>query len=406
MKALWLSNVDIALPTMSGSGTWVMAMASALCDNFADVEICNISLSNEASRKSLYDGRISQHNVNRSDKNTEAFVNETIQRFKPDIIHIWGTESKWCAFPFIDLNCSILIDMQGVVSTVYENFYGGLSGMELFRCITLKEIIKPTSSLPISRRPYRKIAKVEAGVIAAQKYISVQSDWVEAHVRAINPDCKVYHTGIALRPDFYRASKWQKPSQRVIFSTATMVSPLKGLHTLLRALAIIKRTYPDVMLRLAGSVQTGLRVGGYAKFLRTYIRKHDLQRNIVFLGELDTDKLIQEYRNASVFVNPSSIESYSLVVAEAMHIGTPTVATFTGGMSELGADGKSILYFPKEDPVCCAHKILRLLTNPDYAEKISDGAIRHSEYRNDYSRIAKRQLEIYQTIISKESNIR
>lgn len=403
MKILWFSNVDIAVDTMSGSGTWVMAMADALCKCNQNVEIMNISMShiNDVSQK--FNGNIKQVKINKSviDDSLIKFVKTKIAEFQPDILHVWGTESKWSSFPFDDICIPLIFDMQGIVSSVYENFYGGLTTKEILKCFRLKEFLSPFSSLPLNRRIYKKSSKNEFEIIQKLRYISVQSKWVEGYIKAINPNCIIFHTGIVLRPEFYKADKWKQNNNFIIFSTATMTTPLKGLHVLLKALTIVKKYYPDVRLRLAGTIQTGLRIGGYAKLLFRYIKEHELSKNIVFLGNLDTTELIQEYQNASLLVNPSSVESYSLVVAEAMYIGTPIVASYVGGMANLGKNDENILYFPKEDYVTCANKILSLLNDPDLMNQISGNSQKTSKVRHDLSCIATLQLEIYNNLKTK-----
>ena len=96
-----------------------------------------------------------------------------------------------------------------------------------------------------------------------------------------NPTCEIIRTSILLRPEFYVARKWTCSNRKVIFSTATMVTPLKGLHLLLKALSIIKNIIPDVELRLAGSIQVGIRRGGYSKFIFSLVKKYNLEPVII-----------------------------------------------------------------------------------------------------------------------------
>lgn len=402
MKILWFSNVDIASDTMSESGTWVMAMSRALCLLDSDIEISNISMSEVDSDRSIEGGRIRQIKIKSTSIN-EYLVSKVkgyIKDIQPCLLHVWGTESMWASFPF-GTELPVLVDMQGIVSTVYDNFYGGLSASEIRSCWTLKECLKPTSSLQYARHIYKSQILRESNFIKSLNYVSVQSSWVEGHIRALNPRCKVFHTGIALRPEFYSAKKWSVNvgASPVIFSTAMMSTPLKGLHTLLRALVIIRQYFPSVILRLAGAIQSGIRMGGYAKLLHKYIIHNNLQNNIKFLGALDTNSLIKEYQTASVVVNPSSIESYSLVVAEAMHIGSPVVAAYVGGMAELGKNNESILYFPKEDYVTCARRIIEILENNTLSTFLSKNAIDCSCNRDSLETIASKQLHIYNSLL-------
>ena len=153
---------------------------------------------------------------------------------------------------------------------------------------------------------------------------------------------------------------------------------------------------------IAGELQSGIRISGFSKFLIKYIKTHKLTDSISFIGALNASQLTEQLQKASVFVNPSYVESYSLVIAEAMMIGTPTVATFAGAMTELGKDNESILYFPKGDYIMCAQKIINLLDNPILATTISAKAQEIANNRNDIATITQKQLKIYSTILGKQ----
>lgn len=404
MKALWFSNVDISNSQMNRSGSWVLAMANALCDNFSSISITNISLADGDFVKSIKSGQITQIGllINTTNSRLQQIIKEIVLEQRPDIIHIWGTECfTWCWSKSLFDICPVIVDMQGMLSTVVENFYGGLTLCERIKCIRLKELIKPTSSLQYCKYRYKKKSIVEREIIESLSDISVQSNWIENQVLAINPTCNIIKTRIVLRPEFYYAHRWKVNSRKVLFSTATMVTPLKGLHLLLKSLSIIKKVIPDIKLRLAGGVQTGIRKSGYAKLILSLVDKYNLRDNVVFLGELTANDLIKEYQNASVFVNPSFVESYSLVVAEAMYIGTPVVASYVGGMAELGENMKSILYFPKGDYVSCAFQVLRLLRDKGFSQSISKYSIEVSTSRYSLKDAACRQMDIYNSTLLK-----
>ena len=165
---------------------------------------------------------------------------------KPEIIQVWGTESIWGAVDF-DVICPktpVIIEMQGLIQSVCDVFYGELTHWEFLKCFSIKECLKPSSSLFFLKRRYMKSRDREKYIIKKAKNISVQSEWVEAYVKSINPLANIYHTGIALRKEFYSANKWdaQNINKRLIFSTAITSVPLKGAYTLIKAFNIVKKT--------------------------------------------------------------------------------------------------------------------------------------------------------------------
>lgn len=410
IRALWFSNIAFREKEMDATGTWITGMAEALLSTpTAQIKIFNITQGSTAkieheNIKDIEQWILPQCKKTYPSKFLINNVSEIINKIQPDIIHIWGTESYWGSIPFHSIcpNIPVILDMQGFVQSVAENYYADLSFKERLKCIHLKEILKPSSSSFAYQHRYKKAAKREAEIIKLHKNISVQSNWIESCIKSINPDCTILHTGISLRKQFYNSNHWKPNNHQIIFSTASTTTPLKGLFLLLKAFNIVHSQAPNTKLVIAGELQSGIRISGFSKFLIKYIKTHKLTGSISFIGALNASQLTEQLQKASVFVNPSYVESYSLVIAEAMMIGTPTVATFAGAMPELGKDNESILYFPKGDYIMCAQKIINLLNNPTLAATISAKAQEIANHRNDISSITQKQLKIYSTILSKQ----
>ena len=68
----------------------------------------------------------------------------------------------------------------------------------------------------------------------------------------------------------------------------------------------------------------------FKKKLRDRIKSINLEKRIVFLGELKRTALVQLYRQMDICVTPSRVEGFGLVPLEAMACGTPVVTSDTG----------------------------------------------------------------------------
>lgn len=115
----------------------------------------------------------------------------------------------------------------------------------------------------------------------------------------------------------------------------------------------------DVLLDALGSLPADLRdayrvavVGGapdsdrdYQERLAALVRRHDLQRTALFLGERDD---VPDLMNAAdVVVHASTVpEPLGLVVMEAMSLGKAVVASRLGGPAEVVEDGSGFLFDP------------------------------------------------------------
>lgn len=408
MKILWFTSSKLPVNELQGSGTWVTGMLE-LIQNYCPETTITIVTKGSVQDKWKEDTPWCQQWVipikRKINKKEVEVVSEIIDLEKPDLIHIWGTEDIWGLLPFDEICPHIprLLDMQGVVSSVADGFYADLSFYERLKCWSFKEMIKPSSSLAFMKRNFQRWIGKEEYIIKHSKNISCQSDWVSGYIKRINDSANLYTTGIALRNAFYKSKKWDHKSNSpfVLFSTAINSQPLKGLYTLYKAFGIVHKAHPESKLVLAGPVQTGIRKGGFCKQLDRYARRHGFYDAVKYLGTLSPEDLVSQYLGCNVFVNPSFVESYSMVVAEAMYLGVPTVASYTGAMGELGPDD-SVLYFPKGDYTMCAHQIMKILDNRKLAEEMSKKSIMIGQMRQSKETIAKHQVEIYSDILIKK----
>ena len=107
----------------------------------------------------------------------------------------------------------------------------------------------------------------------------------EACTSIMNPKRKYYKCNESLRNAFY-TGQWKysecKPHQ-IFISQASY--PIKGLHKVLEAASLIRKAYPDLLIKVAGqnifhgNVIKGNTYGNYIQYL---IRKYRLENNIVF----------------------------------------------------------------------------------------------------------------------------
>jgi starch synthase len=114
-----------------------------------------------------------------------------------------------------------------------------------------------------------------------------------------------------------------------------------------------------------------------------------------------------------VFVCPSVYEPFGLVNVEAMACEAPVVATATGGIPEVVADGDTGLLVPIEQvedgtgtPVNpekfvadLAATLTRVLRDPQLAERMGKAGRRRAVEHFSWSRIAEDTLEVYRSVL-------
>jgi glycosyltransferase involved in cell wall biosynthesis len=140
--------------------------------------------------------------------------------------------------------------------------------------------------------------------------------------------------------------------------------PEKGHHYLFRAL-------PEIQRRSSKRVR--LLVAGDGSFYGAYleeVRKTGCDEMVTFLGfRRDSPDLIAA---ADLLVLPSLAEAFGLVLAEALYLGTPVVATRVGGIPEIVDDGIDGAVVPPADSHALGEAILELLENPERRGRMAE----------------------------------
>ena len=412
-KILWLSNIAFSENPLAHSGGWLQPLAEALqCTG--RVQISNVTFGDTSVviqkdcagfQQWIIPERTSGYGQIATRKTCEE-VARIEQIVQPDLVHAWGTEGAWISIHEKGyLKSPVLVDMQGLVFVIADYFYGGLSFSEILQCIRLKEIIMPWRMLFWKKRVFEKRGQYEVKNIKSLSNISCQSEWVKHQLSVILPNVFCHSTKIMLRKPFYTATLWQyrKTDSPVVFSMCSAATSFKGIHVLIKAIGALKKKYPTIQLQLAGSIDVGNRLqDGYSVFLRKLIKKYNISDNVQYLGHLNAEQIISDLQNCHVCVVPSFIESYCMVLAEAMIIGVPAVVSYTGSMPDLATHKKSALFYNSLDHGLCAAYIDMLISDQTIAETISANARKNRLIENDPSAVVDTQLEIYSSILRHE----
>jgi glycosyltransferase involved in cell wall biosynthesis len=182
-----------------------------------------------------------------------------------------------------------------------------------------------------------------------------RSDRVHAVLNAIEPS----RWDPSLDPAPGRASLGVPDGAPLIVSVARLF-PGKGHLELLRALAVVKRKYPNVRLAIVGSDYPA--DSGTTEMLKKLARELDIGENVVFTGQRSDIALL--LAACDVFSLPSFEEPFGLVFAEAMAMKRPVVALTNGGTPEVVEHGRCGLLSPPGDIDALAANLLRLLGDP------------------------------------------
>jgi alpha-maltose-1-phosphate synthase len=116
---------------------------------------------------------------------------------------------------------------------------------------------------------------------------------------------------------------------------------------------------------------------------------------------LPKPEVIQLMTHARVFAVPSIYEPLGIVNLEAMACGTAVVASRTGGIPEVVADGETGLLVPPDDPAALAEALNALLSDPDRAQVMGQAGRKRAVAEFGWQAIAAQTVSLYSKLVNR-----
>ena len=146
------------------------------------------------------------------------------------------------------------------------------------------------------------------------------------------------------------------PNEAVLLGTVANLFPRKGYEVMLRALPAIVHAVPTVHYVIVGSDDHG-----YADRLTRLASELTIADRVHIVGFQDP---VQPFLAAlDLYLHPALMEGFGIAVVEAMAMGKAVVATTTGGLPEVVAQGETGLLVPPGDAESLAEAAIFLLEN-------------------------------------------
>ncbi|WP_162145131.1 glycosyltransferase family 4 protein [Kineococcus radiotolerans] len=154
---------------------------------------------------------------------------------------------------------------------------------------------------------------------------------------------------------------------------AGRLEKVKGVHYLIRALAHVRRSFPEVHLEIAGT-------GSYQEDLVRMVEDLGLGEHVRFLGQLDLDGVADLYARSRVVAMPSVWpETFGKAGVEALSVGRPVVASGVGGVFDWLEHEVNGLIVEPGDVEDLSEALLRVLADASLAERLGIAAHRSAQ---------------------------
>jgi glycosyltransferase involved in cell wall biosynthesis len=339
------------------------------------------------------------------DEGMEESIGAVLEDFKPDIVHIFGTEyphALACVKAF-NRPERTLIGIQGLCSAIADVYMADLpysvQKKKTFRDMLKKDGLMEQQAKFVKRGEYEKEALSMAG------HVTGRTDFDKEWTRKLAPNAVYHFMNETLREDFYKDTWNIDRIERYSIFVSQGNYPIKGLHYVLDVLSDIVKEYEETMLYVAGDVITAhdslkdkIKISGYGKYLLDLIKKNRLEDHVKFVGRLESDRMCARFLKTHVFLCPSAIENSPNSVGEAMLLGVPVVSSDVGGVHNLVCNKKDGILYQKDKPEALKNAILSIFDDDKLAMSLSSNARAHALKTHDPVTNYQTLLEIYNEI--------
>jgi glycosyltransferase involved in cell wall biosynthesis len=420
LRVLWFTNTPSLsakyLNNKSIGGGWIGSLEAEL-SNIQAIEL-GISFNYEQELKAFSINKTTYFPIHIASpkgkiKNflyrwTKPILNESnihpylhvINEFKPDIIHIFGTEGVFgLIIPKTNVPC--VIHLQGNLTICDHKWFSGLSLVDTLRYSKKWALLKGFG-IYHSYLLNKQEAKRERKVFQECKFFMGRTNWDRRISSVLSPDSKYFHCDEIIRSQFYSLQWLPKNRQTDCIMITTIRNTIyKGLETIFECKKLLNKINLEykIIWKIAGVSETDeISCLIERKYKSTFI-----ENDIHLLGPLQESELVNEMLEADVFVHPSHIDNSPNSVCEAMLLGMPVIATFAGGIPSIIEDKKEGLLVQDGDPYALAGAIIELLKNRSYANELGTNARNRAILRHNSKRIVNKLLEIYESILNHSS---
>ncbi|WP_031443976.1 glycosyltransferase family 4 protein [Arenibacter algicola] len=325
-----------------------------------------------------------------NDKNEVNYYLKVINDFKPDIIHVFGSEQS---FGLLSLYTKIpvVIHVQGILNPYLNAYYAPGSNMldlikqNLFKPLKIFNLIRGMSIFKFN-------AQREAIILKNCKYYMGRTEWDKNVTSLYAPESRYFYCSEVLRDSFYDAKAWQqkKRTKLILVSTISKTS-YKGFDLIIKTAKILQElNKTDFEWNVFGikeynewEAKLGIKCSNVNVFLK---------------GVADSSTLVKNIQESDIFIHPSYIDNSPNSLCEAQVIGIPVISTNVGGITSLIKNEETGLLIPANDPYTLAARIIEIKNNKLKAIKIGDNARSKAKLRHDKEIILNDLLDAYKQI--------
>jgi glycosyltransferase involved in cell wall biosynthesis len=284
-----------------------------------------------------------------------------IKNLKPDLVHFTMTQQP-------------VLYKGRVITTIHD-----------LTTIRFDNPAKNAAVFKLKQEIYKRVIKK---VAQKSQYLITPSNYVKHDVAQhanIKPN-KIFVTYEAADQITASAQALPRLNGKQFIMYVGRATPHKNLRRLVDAFEILKKDHSELMLALAGRLDSNYRR------LEAYVTSKRMADSIVFTDAISEGELKWLYMNTAAYVFPSLSEGFGLPPLEAMMHGAPVISSSATCLPEI--NGNAAHYFEPSSTFEMTSKIGEVLNSAGLrAQLIQKGRIQAGKY--SWKRMANQTLKIY-----------
>jgi glycosyltransferase involved in cell wall biosynthesis len=235
---------------------------------------------------------------------------------------------------------------------------------------------------------------IERYNLAHTRYLIAIGRYVVDYFRKLlRPDVQVFYIPNAIDEKYFQRTAG---GDGCTILYAGRVIRRKRLLDLVRAFAIVAARIPGARLRVAGEFTSE---PGYTAQVRQAIAEANLGNRVQMLGGLSEEAVLREFASCAALALPSIQETTPMVIAQAMALGKPVIATPVGGVAEMIEEGKTGFLVPVGDVSHLANALLRVLDDPGLRAQMGDAGHAFAVAHYRAANVARQTRDVYSAIL-------
>lgn len=306
-----------------------------------------------------------------------------INLIQPDLIHIHGTENSFSSI-LHHTNIPVVVSIQGIINAIYSK---------------LNDITHSYSldwKLRITQQRFKAMAFIERKYSNEIKYIISKSVWNSRISTLMAPNAKIWQINNILREQFY-LNNWNNNNldrEMIVLTTTLSDGVLKGFDVITKIAELLHSYEIKFEWRIIG-IDINSRVVSSAK---RKVQNNLSKFNIKLIGRLNESELINALLDATFYITCSRMENSPNNLNEALMLGIPTIASYSGGTGTFINDTEDGILVQDGDVYGFAGAIVWLFNHPNIAIAMSKAARERALLRHKKENIGENVLNVYKSI--------